>query len=520
MRRISLIILLPALLLPAVLAALRLNDTSLTPAGAASRIHGVVADGDGPVAAARVRYKARRESTLTDAAGRFSLPARAETGLRVTAWKEGYYIGGTEAAVRPLEIRLERLPLGDSQQYRWIDPRPHAAAEKQCGNCHAQIYEEWRLSPHAHSATNPRFLNLYDGSDANGRPHAGWNLMAEYPDGAGVCTNCHAPSVSPGSPAYFDLRRVQGTDALGVHCDFCHKIQDVNMPALGLTHGRDGLTLLRPLRESLFFGSLDDADQRADTYAPIYQHSLYCAPCHEGVVFGVHVYSTYSEWLASPQAAAGQHCQTCHMTPSGTLRNIAPGQGGVPRDPATLASHAELGERVDRLRRCLHLEIRVSRRPEGALAEVTVGLTGVGHQLPTGYIDRQLILLLDAHDGQGAPVELLAGPQLPAIVGAWVGRPGRLYAKQPQDFDGQSPVPFWRARPELLDTRLKPDQPDQSQYLLAGQAGTLRVRLVYRRFWERVVHEKSWPQDDITIFDQIVRLEQFVLACRRQTLVH
>jgi len=105
-------------------------------------------------------------------------------------------------------------------------------------------------------------------------------------------------------------------------------------------------------------------------------------------------------------------------------------------------------------------------------------------------------------------------------VGAWVGRPGRLYAKQPQDFDGQSPVPFWRARPELLDTRLKPDQPDQSQYLLAGQAGTLRVRLVYRRFWERVVHEKSWPQDDITIFDQIVRLEQFVLACRRQTLVH
>jgi hypothetical protein len=52
-----------------------------------------------------------------------------------------------------------------------------------------------------------------------------------------------------------------------------------------------------------------------------------------------------------------------------------------------------------------------------------------------------LILLVDARDRQGAPVELLAGPQLPAIVGSWAGRPGRLYAKQPQDFDGQSPVP-------------------------------------------------------------------------------
>ena len=40
---------------------------------------------------------------------------------------------------------------------------------------------------------------------------------------------------------------------------------------------------------------------------------------HEGVVFGVHVYSTYSEWLDSPARKQGRHCQDCHMKPTGTM---------------------------------------------------------------------------------------------------------------------------------------------------------------------------------------------------------
>jgi hypothetical protein len=498
------------LLVPVLLAGLAVFPIRPRPPAAVvarAALRGVVTDENGPLSGARVRFKARPESTLTDAEGRFTLPPIEDPGVRVTAWKEGYYIGGVAASAGPLQIRLRRLPLGDSERYRWTDPRPDPQVEKPCGNCHAQIYEEWWGSPHAHSATNPRFLNLYDGSDATGRPHVGWNLMAEYPDGVGVCTNCHAPSVSPGDPAYFDLRQARGTDALGVHCDICHKVRDVYLPTPGLTHGRDGLALLRPLDEPLFFGPLDDADQRADTYAPIYRHSLYCAPCHEGIVFGVHVYSTYSEWLTSPQATAGQHCQACHMTPSGTLRNIAPGQGGVPRDPATLAGHTELGERGDRLRRCLQLEVRVQRDATRVRVDISVSLTGVGHRLPTGYIDRQLILLVDAHDRNGALVDLSAGPRLPAIVGSWAGHPGRLFAKQPQGFDGQSPVPFWRARPEMADTRLAPDQPDETQYWFAEPAEAVRIRLLYRRFWEQVTQQKSWARDDILIFDRTVRAE-------------
>src|SRR5207244_7472645 len=94
---------------------------------------------------------------------------------------------------------------------------------------------------------------------------------------------------------------------------------------LGVTHGRYILGLLRPAEGQLFFGPLDDVDRGEDALAPIYGESRYCASCHEGVVFGVRVYSTYSEWLDSPARREGKQCQTCHMTPTGTLTHLAPG---------------------------------------------------------------------------------------------------------------------------------------------------------------------------------------------------
>src|SRR5207248_1591107 len=82
----------------------------------------------------------------------------------------------------------------------------------------------------------------------------------------------------------------------------------------------------------VFFGPLDDADRGDDAFSPLYKQSLYCASCHEGVVFGVPVYTTYSEWLASLAKKAGQQCQDCHMKPTGAMTNFAPepfaGKGG------------------------------------------------------------------------------------------------------------------------------------------------------------------------------------------------
>ncbi len=216
--------------------------------------------------------------------------------------------------------------------------------------------------------------------------------MRDYPVGSAVCNACHAPTM-PRDAVFGDVRGAKGVVAEGVHCDYCHKIQGVGDGNLGVTHGRFNLTLLRPRDGQLFFGPLDDVDRGEDSFAPLYRESLYCASCHEGTVFGVRVYTTYSEWLASPAGAAGKQCQTCHMAPTGRMTNIAPGHGGVERDPKTLDNHRFFaGSQEEMLRSAVTLSGALRRDGRSVRAEVEVRADGAGHRVPTGFIDRHLVL--------------------------------------------------------------------------------------------------------------------------------
>ena len=93
---------------------------------------------------------------------------------------------------------------------------------------------------------------------------------------------------------------------------------------------------------------------------------------------------------------------------------------------------------------------------------VDVRADGAGHRLPTGFIDRHLLLVVEAFGADGKPLPLKEGPVLPPVAGqALAGRPGKLYAKLLKDFDGRSPAPFWKADPEPIDTRLIPGEADR-----------------------------------------------------------
>jgi hypothetical protein len=487
------------------------SDRTLVNSEPSVLVSGEVSDRNGPVAGAIVRFQGETtKSANTDADGRFRLSSAHSPAARVTAWKDGYIIGGASADSSPLTITLLRLPSEDHEQYAWIDPQPDPAKPHNCGNCHQEILREWSGSGHARSVTNRRFLNLYDGSDWKGRPSAGWNLLAEHPDGAGVCTACHAPALAFAEDAYYDLSKAHGTAAHGVHCDYCHKIADVANDQIGLAHGRFGLKLLRPARGQLFLGPLDDVDRGEDSFAPIYRQSLYCASCHEGTVFGVHAYGTYSEWLQSPARQEAKQCQTCHMAPTGTLINLAPGKGGIDRDPRTLSNHSMFaGSQLDMLRRCLKLDARPVRRMNTVDVAVTLLADDVGHRVPTGFPDRQLILVVEAFDKEGCSLAPQQGTEgLPKSVGTSLhGRAGRLYAKQLSDFEGSSPVPFWRAQPDAVDTRLFPNRTEQSLYSFPRQTERARIRLLYRRFWEQVRISKGWPEDDLVIVDRLLSVK-------------
>ena len=456
--------------------------------------HGRVLGPDGPLAGATVRYRGTAIETRSDRRGLFALPHLAET-RRITASRDGFLIGGTSGR----SIHLTPLRTEDDEAYSWVDPTPDPADASRCGNCHPTIHREWVGGGHARSATGRHFLDLYAGAGPS------WSLLHEHPDGSGVCASCHAPSLAPHDPALYDLRKIRGVAAHGTHCDFCHKVAGPGEGEVGFSHGRFGLHLSRPSEGQRFFGPLDDVDRGEDVHSPFMRDSRFCASCHEGVVFGVHVYTTYSEWQASPAGRAGRSCQSCHMRPTGRMTNIAPGKGGVERDPATLGNHRFWdGSQAAMLRRCLDLGVEIG-------PETTVRLTarGVGHRVPTGFIDRQLILSVEAEDAKGRAVAL-EGPRLPPVVGAGLaGKVGRLYARRLRDEDGRSPAPFWRALPEPIDTRLLPEVPDVLRFRLPDGAARLRVRVRHRRFWEEVRVAKGWESDDIVVIDRWIVVPNF-----------
>jgi hypothetical protein len=480
----------------------------LSPEKTTATLYGRVRSGDGPVAGARIRIQGHSATAYSDVHGRFRLNCPSDETRPVVAWKPGFRIAAASARL-PLNLFLTPLPAEDNDGYSWIDPAPDPARSYNCANCHDAIYQEWRGSAHARSATNPRLLSLYDGRNDRGRPYRSWNLQHEHLLGAAVCASCHAPTFSDSSLEY-DLSRVQGVAAQGVHCDYCHKVVDAPDDRLGTRFGRDGLRLLRPANDDqLFFGPLDDAVRPGESFGhlPLYRDSRYCASCHEGVVFGVHVYGTYSEWLESPARARGQQCQACHMTPTGTFTNMAPGKGGIARRPDTLASHTFPGGQADMLRRCLKLAVTLTENDDGVRAAVTVQAEGVGHRVPTGFIDRNLVLVLEARTFQGELVPLRQGPRLPPAAGpALAGLGGVLFAKQLFAIGGETPIPFWLPNEKILDTRLHPARPEQLSFRFPRGVVTLQARLLYRRFWPIVADARGWRDNEVLVCEQVAKL--------------
>jgi hypothetical protein len=475
------------------------------PAAPTGDWHGRVVSKGQPVPEAIVRVRGTSRKTVTDAQGNFRLARQSgEQPPRITAAKPGYVIGGADADQAALTIELVPLPTQDNEAYVWVDPTPNLAESQNCGNCHREIFEQWQRGAHANAARNPHFLNLYAGTTWSSDDQAGWSLLRDYPEGAGVCTACHAPAASLHELGVADIRDLEGIADQGVHCDFCHKVRDVHLAAPGLTHGRFAMELLRPEHDQLFFGPLDDVDRAEDSWLPLMSESRYCAACHEGVVFGVPVYTTYSEWQESSASKTGKQCQTCHMQPDGKLTNIAPGMGGLDRDPLTLASHTLMpGGQQAMLRRCLDMTAMWHSSERHAL-RVAIATHDVGHRVPTGFVDRHVMLVVEAQDAAGKPIELLEGPRLPEAVGDLSGTAGALFAKLLRDPSGEAPVPFWQAGAIVEDTRLHPDRTHEFSFAFTQPPATVRVRLLYRRFWQSVAEEKQWPDETMLIHDQTI----------------
>jgi hypothetical protein len=534
--------------------------TPLTP----GTLTGLVVDQDGaPVSKAQVSIQATTLTTLTDNQGRFSLSGlEDDQPVTVSAWKDKYYCAAQAPVTPPaagLHLVLRLVQTGDNSDYTWVPP----TGENSCYSCKPGVTQVWLDNDaHGQSAVNPRFLSMYNGTDLQGnrspltryaetrdygrvpvppdpgKPYFGPGYKLDFPIAAGNCAACHIPGAAIDNPYGVDPNQVSGVDKSGIHCDFCHKIGGVLLdPQSSLPYsempGVLSLDMRRPFPEDkqryqLFFGTFaDDNVPMEDTRLPLISQSQFCAACHYGIFWNTLVYNSYGEWLQSPYSdpKTGQTCQGCH-TPSPTLldgqplTNVAPGKGGVERDPLTIHAHTFPGASSQALLQNA-LTMRVDAKRKAGQLSVTVKLTNdkTGHAVPSDSPLRHLILLVEPTNSKGKRLVLLQGEKVPSwggvgdpAQGYYAGLPGKAYAKVLAELWTEiSPTgAYWNPTRLVSDNRLLPYASDSSTYVFglpAQSAATVHVRLIYRRAYRALSDQKGWAVPDILMAEDTIQIK-------------
>jgi len=517
------------------------------PATPSSAIHGVVVDdASAPVAGAVVRVRATANQTTTGTDGSFVLgELEAGTPVSVTAWTEGYYVGWASAAPGPEPVTLTLKPYytTDNAGYNWFSMEG-AEGSQSCSHC-MPSYEEWIADAHSQSAVNPRFLTMYNGTDVHGNrssptryatsrdygrfplppdpnlPYFGPGYRLDFPDSAGNCAACHVPAMAARQQGAYaaDPNLATGIEAEGVFCEFCHKIGDVTLdPVTSLPYpnmpGVLSLRLYRPEEgQELFFGQFDDVTRRVSRL-PLVEESAFCAPCHFGVFWDTVVYNSYGEWLDSPYSdpETGQTCQDCHMPPVDYDYFVYPEKGGLIRDRSRIFSHRMPGAADEALlRNAVTMTVTAQLEGDRLLVGVRIVNDQTGHHVPTDSPLRHLILLVQVTDGQGQALPLGEGPAVPEWGGPQAGLPGKIYAQVLEEmWTGVSPTgAYWNPTRVVSDNRLAALATDTSTYTFAAPADgqvAVRVTLLFRRAFSRLMEQKDWNVPDIVMEQQVLQI--------------
>ena len=522
-------------------------------------------DETGPVAGAIVRVQATTNETVSDGDGHFMLTG-LQSGIPVTvsAWKHTYYCAKIENVVPPstdVTFFLRLYQTTDNPNYEWMPPMSDDPAVPGCADCKLAVTQIWLENAHAGASANPRFLSMYNGTDVYGnqspltrygysrdygrfplrpdpdQPYYGPGYKLDFPDTTGNCAACHTPGAAVDAPYGTDPNVVSGADVFGVHCDYCHKVADVILdPATGLPFpnmpGVLSSDVRRPFpddpdRYQLFFGPFDDDNvPKEDTYLPLIQESQFCAACHFGVFWDTVIYNSFGEWLDSPYSApeTGKTCQDCHMPlPSlvdgEAIINVAPGKGGVERDPMTIRAHSQLGAMDEEFLQTA-LAMTLSARVEEGNLVVQVGITNdnTGHHVPTDSPLRHLILLVEATDTGGTPLTQTDGPNVPEWGGVgdpeqgyYAGLPGKAFAKVLEELWTEvSPSgAYWNPTRIVSDNRIAAFETDTSRYtftLPSDRQAQVEVTLLFRRAFKELMDQKGWDVSDIIMARQTLHV--------------
>ena len=571
----------------------------------ALQVSGVVTDGKDPVSGVRVRHHGARDFVVTDSKGRFTLNIVEEPVQQyaITAGKEGWINGGVliDPATSYTTIVIKKVPDEDDTSYDFITPHKslvdlreepeelerlrnstHTGFEEGCNLCHFEptcylchrdLYDQWASSQHAKGVTNPWTLNLYDGTDADGNENVGPGFRLDFPDEAGECADCHAPTAAVNSPGKTDLKVVYNrslayptereyktlermeyetlagsVDAAGISCDFCHKIQNVDVNEHAGING--SITLHRPRMDEdrenrlvkgkmhpiFVYGPYDDVinftplpgaaqtSPMVASYNPIYTSSDYCSACHQHKnKHGLPFMDTYREWKESPYSAMGIECQDCHMEPEpdgyelGSFVNGDAEKFWTPissRDPSTVKTHSFPGATEGLLANAATLAIDAIVANDELTVTIDVRNVNTGHHIPSGITIRNMLLLVTPVLSNGDTLQYKGDQRVPIYGGEgnlsegnFAGYPGKGFALVFGDDNGNSHVMDWQATRIIEDTRITAREVDRSVYKFDLPAGSDRVdiysNLIYRRAFKPLADLKKWTQKDMTVASDV-----------------
>lgn len=172
-----------------------------------------------------------------------------------------------------------------------------------CGQCHAAIYEEWRISTHARAwKDDPQFMEELHKSSGAGNP--------DSPDVSWMCVNCHTPLINQLDRLVVDLQ--DGDIGRPIYIDNPYFDAPLQDDAIGCAtcHVQDGIIL----------GPRGDSDAAPHPVARG-EHLLSeenCLRCHQAEAHFPDqnlacFFSTGNEFRSTEFAADGHTCQSCHM---------------------------------------------------------------------------------------------------------------------------------------------------------------------------------------------------------------
>lgn len=285
-----------------------------------------------------------------------------------------------------------------------------------CSECHEHFRVEWNGSAHFKATRSAAFQK---------------SLVAvgETPANSGLreaCMLCHLPSQRFGQPD-----ESPGNPSEGVSCDGCHTLSAVKIEA------KQAVMTFDP-GSGKKYGPIVGATGHYFhdmAYSPLHAKSEVCAGCHHMTALPtpggrpIPVVLDYVDWQ---RFGKGKACQDCHMPSRGT-EPVARGAKPRPNVP----SHSFPG--AVQLGKATKLEAAATRKP----GEVAVTLLhNAGHMVPSGFVDRRLILRAEYQSADGQPL----------------GAEERAFGVFLVD-EADKPAPFFRAARIKEDRRIAPGKP-------------------------------------------------------------